>query len=94
MVKSACQRRGRRFDPWLGTKVPQPAEQLSLRTTLLSPRSTTTEPAHLNERAHVLQTTEPTCSGAHAPQLERENSHAATKSLRTATKTRHSPPEK
>ena len=51
----------------------------------LSPRTTTVELAHLNERAHVSQTTEPTfwspcatttepmCPGACMPQLEREN---------------------
>ena len=52
--------------------VPHAAEQLSLRTT-------TTELAHLIERARVLQTTEPTRSGARTPQLERENSHATTR---------------
>ena len=45
----------------------------------LSPRAATTiELARLNERDRVPETTEPTCSGAGAPQLER--------SLRTATK--------
>ena len=53
--------------PGQGTKIPHAAEQLS-------PRITTTELVHLNERARVLKTTEPTCSGArtaHVPQLER-----------------------
>ena len=38
--------------PGQGTKVPHAMWQLS-------PRATTAELAHLNERAHVLQTTEP-----------------------------------
>ena len=38
--------------PGQGTKIPHATGQLS-------PRATTTEPAHLNERAHVPQTTEP-----------------------------------
>ena len=49
------------------TKVPHAVGQLT-------PRATTTELVHLNERARVLKTTEPTCSGArtaHVPQLER-----------------------
>ena len=41
--------------------------------------ATTTELARLNEGAGLLQTTEPTCSGAHVPQLERENPHATTR---------------
>ena len=48
--------------PGRGTKIPRAAAQLS-------PRATTTEPASLNERANVLQTTEPTCSGTCVPQL-------------------------
>ena len=46
------------------TKIPHAAGQLSLR-------ATTTELTCLNERAHVLQTTEPKLPGAHAPQLEK-----------------------
>ena len=45
----------------------------------LSPRATTAELARLKERARVLQTTEPMRSGAHMPQLERENLHATTR---------------
>ena len=55
-----------------GTKIPHAVGQLS-------PRATTTELARLNARARVPQTTEPTCSGALAPQLERENPHATTR---------------
>ena len=43
--------------------IPHATGQLSLC-------ATTTELTCLNERACVLQTTEPTCSGTHAPQLE------------------------
>ena len=46
--------------PGQGTKISHAAGQLS-------PRSTTIELEHLNERAHVLQTTEPMCSGARVP---------------------------
>ena len=52
-----------------GTKIPHTEGQLS-------PRSMTTEPARLNERARMPQTTEPTHPGACTPQLERENPHA------------------
>ena len=45
----------------------------------LSLGATTTELQHLNERARMPQTTEPTCPGARAPQLERENRHATTR---------------
>ena len=58
--------------PDRGTKIPRAAGQLS-------PRTTTTELKRLKERACRPQTTEPTCPGAHAPQLERENPHAATR---------------
>ena len=58
--------------PGRGTKIPHAVGQLS-------PRTTTTEFASLNERARVLQTTEPTCPGASVPQLERENTHAITR---------------
>ena len=58
--------------PGQGTKIPHAAGQLS-------PRATTTEPARLNERAHVLQATELTRSGPHVPQLERENPHATSR---------------
>ena len=50
--------------PGRGTKIPHAAGQIS-------PRATTTELTCLNDRAHVLQTTEPMCRGARAPQLER-----------------------
>ena len=50
--------------PGRGAKIPHAAGQLS-------PCATTTELACLNKRAHVPQTTEPTLSGAHAPQLEK-----------------------
>ena len=50
--------------PGRGTKIPHAAGQLS-------PRAKTSELVHLNERAHVLQTTEPRRPGAHTPQLER-----------------------
>ena len=58
--------------PGQGTKIPHAAGQLS-------PCTTTTEPTHLNERACVPQTTEPTRSGTHVPQLESENPQAATR---------------
>ena len=64
--------------PGQGTKIPHATGQLS-------PRATTTEPVHYNWRARVPQTTEPTCSGAHVPQLERSLC-AATKSPRAAMK--------
>ena len=38
----------------------------------LSPLATATELTRLNERAHVPQTTEPTCPGARIPELERK----------------------
>ena len=76
--------------PGRGTKIPHATGQLSLR-------ATTTELARLNERAHVPQTTEPTCSGARVPQLEREAGTpqqkippASTKIPRAATKSRRS----
>ena len=50
--------------PGQGTKILYAAGQLSLC-------AATTEPACLKERAHVPQTTEPTCSGACVPQLEK-----------------------
>ena len=50
--------------PGQGTKIPHAVGQLS-------PCTATIELACLNERARVLQTTEPTCSEAHTPQLER-----------------------
>ena len=58
--------------PSQGTKIPHAEGQLS-------PCATTTELACLKERACMLQTTEPMCSGAHVPQLERENPHATTR---------------
>ena len=50
--------------PGQGTKIPHAVGQLS-------PCATTTELMRLNERACVLQITEPMRPGAHAPQLER-----------------------
>ena len=58
--------------PGWGTKIPHDAGQLSLHTTA-------TEHAHLHERAHVPQTTEPVRSGARTPPLEIENLHATTR---------------
>ena len=58
--------------PGWGTKIPHAVGQLS-------PRATTTELMHLNERTRVLQTTEPTHAGARVPQLEREDPHATTR---------------
>ena len=58
--------------PCQGTKIPHASGQLS-------PCTTTTELACLNKRACVPQTTETTCLGACAPQLERENPHATTR---------------
>ena len=55
-----------------GTKIPHAMGQLSSR-------AITPEPVHLNQRARVPQTTEPTRPGACAPQLERENPHATTR---------------
>ena len=49
--------------PGQGAKLPHVAGQLR-------PRATTTELACLNQRACVLQATEPTCSEACAPQLQ------------------------
>ena len=49
-----------------GTKIPHATGQLS-------PRTTNTEFAHLNERAGMLQTTEPTRSGTHVPQPASHN---------------------
>ena len=45
----------------------------------LSPHASTTELTRLSEGARMLQTAEPTCSGAHVPQPERENPHATTR---------------
>ena len=64
--------------PGQGTKIPHAVGQLS-------PCTATIELACLNERARVLQTTEPMRSGAHTPQLERSPS-TATKRPRTVTK--------
>ena len=49
--------------PGQGTKIPHAAGQLS-------PHATATELTGLNERAHVPQTTESTCSGPRGPQLQ------------------------
>ena len=68
--------------------IPHAAGQLSLHTT-------TTELTRLNKKACVPQTTEPTCSGTHAPQLEKRQTHmpqlersphAATKKIPHASK--------
>ena len=58
--------------PGQGTKIPHAAVQLSTC-------ATTTELVRVNERACVLQTTEPTRPGDRAPQLERENPRATTR---------------
>ena len=58
--------------PGQGTKIPHSAGQLRSR-------ATTAELMHLNYRAHMPQTTEPTRSGAPVPQLERENPHTTTR---------------
>ena len=58
--------------PGQGTKIPHVSRQLN-------PRATTIELVRLNEKVCVLQTTEPTRSGAQAPQLEREKPHATTR---------------
>ena len=58
--------------PGWGTKISHAAGKLN-------PYTTATELVHLNETAHVLQTTEPMRSGACMPELERENPHAATR---------------
>ena len=62
--------------PGPGTKIPHATGQLS-------PCTTTTElVVCLNERARVLQTTEPTRSGAHMPQLESPRSTTREKPAR------------
>ena len=58
--------------PGRGTKILHATGQLSLH-------ATTTELPRLSERACVPQTTEPTHSGAYAPQLERQSPHATTR---------------
>ena len=58
--------------PGWGTRIPHAAGQLG-------PHATTAELACHNRRACVPQTTEPVCSGACVPQLERENPHATTR---------------
>ena len=50
--------------PGQGTKIPHATGQLSLR-------ATTAEFMHLNERAHLPQTTKPTRPGARTPQLQK-----------------------
>ena len=52
--------------PGRGTKIPHAVGQLSLP-------ATTTELMCLNERARMLQTTEPRRSGAHVPWSARHN---------------------
>ena len=59
--------------------IPGQATEIPHAVGQLSPRATTTEVMHLNERACMVQTTEPTHSGAHMPQIERENPHTTTK---------------
>ena len=58
--------------PGQGTKIPHAVGQLS-------PHATIIELARLNQRACVPQTTQPTHSGARAPQLERKNTRATTR---------------
>ena len=58
--------------PGWGTKILHATGQLS-------PHATTTQLTRLNKRARMPQTTEPMRSRAGAPQLERENPHAATR---------------
>ena len=60
--------------PGRGTKIPHATEQLS-------PRTATVELKYLNKRACVLQTAEPTRSGARMPRkpARHENPHAATR---------------
>ena len=70
--ESTFQCRGHGFNPWWGTKIPHSAGQLS-------PRAATTELSRLNKRGCVPHTTDPTCSGACAPQLKRENPHITTR---------------
>ena len=67
--------------PGWGTKIPHATGQLSQH-------ATTTELAHLNERARVPQTTEPTRSGACAPQLERSPCATTKKIPHASTKIR------
>ena len=75
--------------PGQGTKIPHTAGQLS-------PCATTTELAHLNERAHMPQTTEPTRPGACKPHLEgspralTKSPHTSMKILCATTKTQRS----
>ena len=71
--------------PGQGTKVPHDSGQLSWHPQLLSSRASN-ERARVpqNYRAHALwspctTTTEPTCPGAHTPQLETENPHTTTR---------------
>ena len=68
--------------PGRGTKIPHAMGQLS-------PHATTTKAACLTERHRVPQTTEPTHSGVHMPQLER-SPRAAMKIPGATTKTRSS----
>ena len=70
--------------PGWGTKIPHVVGQLG-------PHATTTELTRLNERTHVLQTTEPTCPEAHTPQLERENLHSTTREKPARCQTRKRP---
>ena len=58
--------------PGWGTKIPHDTGQLS-------PHATTMGLVRLNERARMLQTTEPTHSGARESQLARENLQAPTR---------------
>ena len=74
--------------PSQGTKILHAVGQLSLH-------ATTTELMCLNERAHMPQTTEPTCYGAHAPQLQSpcalEPEHQNYRREKPATTTREKP---
>ena len=58
--------------PVRGTKLPHAMGQLSLR-------ATTTELSHLNERARVPQTTEPTHHNYRDARTPQRRAHAATK---------------
>ena len=64
-----------------GTKIPHALGQLSLR-------APTIELVHLNERACVLQTTEPMCSGALVPQLGR-SPHTTTREAQAPQRRDH-----
>ena len=69
--------------PGQGTKIPHAVGQLSLCATTTELNASTREPGAANYRAHALcsprtTTTEPTCPGAYAPQLEKRKPAATT----------------